>query len=701
MTAIALPLLREDLDLLEGPVSRDGEPTWTIFDPVRNRYFRIRQIAFDLLSHWYAGDSDRLLEAVSTHTGRSLQQEDVEWMIHFLRANFLVKRVSQDDIAQLEHVAEAGRTSFHLWLLHRYLFFRIPLVRPQKFLQKTMPYVEHLYSKKVLWVMLLLGLLGVFLVSRQWDTFLSTFLHFFSWDGVLWYALTLVIVKIIHELGHAYTAYRAGCRVPSMGVAFLVMWPVLYTDTTDAWRLRNRHQKLAIGAAGIGVELGLALIATLLWSFLPEGAAKSAAFLVATITWVMSLAINLNPLMRFDGYYLLSDWLEVDNLQDRSFALAKWWLRERLFGFDEPAPEYFTRSMRNGLIAFGIATWIYRFFLFLGIAILVYSFFFKLLGILLFVLELLWFIAVPIYRECKEWWNRRKTMTMNKRVGRTAIIAIAMLALGLIPWQRTIHLPSLYDAREQVAVYAPLPAKLEQLLVQRDDTVSKGQTLLTLSSEELEQSIKSAELQVQNYRLLLSRQSASYSDRQKVRITQQQLDSELAKLTSLHSQKELLKIKSPIDGVVRELDSLLQQGVWVNDSTPMLVVVKPKTGKLIAYISEKDVDRIRFGASAHFYPDELSEESFQASVDFIAETDTYWLEEPLLASVYGGSIAVEQDEKKRLTPLQGLYKIEFTINREAPESVQRGVVHIEAEAKSIFKQWFESIYAVLIRESGF
>ncbi|MGB0734180.1 MAG: hypothetical protein ACPGPF_10450, partial [Pontibacterium sp.] len=192
MDTIALPPLREDLDLLEGPVSRYGEPTWTIVDPVRNRYFRIKRAAFDLLSYWHIGDSKGVLETVYANTGSQLQMSDIEWLLHFLRSNFLVKRESEADIEQLTKVASAGRSSAPMWLLHRYLFFRIPLVHPQSFLQKTMPYVEVLYSANARWLILLCGVLGVYQVSRQWDSFLSTFLHFFSWDGVLWYALTLL-----------------------------------------------------------------------------------------------------------------------------------------------------------------------------------------------------------------------------------------------------------------------------------------------------------------------------------------------------------------------------------------------------------------------------------------------------------------------------------------------------------------------------
>jgi len=157
--------------------------------------------------------------------------------------------------------------------------------------------------------------------------------------GVFLYALTLFFVKMLHELGHAYTARHYGLRVPTMGLAFLIFWPMFYTDNSDAWKLRKRTSRMAIAGAGTLVELGLAVPATFLWSFLPDGPLRSACFLIAATTWISSLLINLNPFLRFDGYYLLSDFLNVPNLQARAFALGKWHLRRFLAGIESPCPD--------------------------------------------------------------------------------------------------------------------------------------------------------------------------------------------------------------------------------------------------------------------------------------------------------------------------------------------------------------------------
>ncbi len=200
-------------------------------------------------------------------------------------------------------------------------------------------------------------------------------------------------MKAIHELGHALMATRYGVKVPSMGVALMVLAPFLYSDVSDAWRLASRRQRLAIDWAGILAELMLASVALTAWVFLPDGMLKTIAFVTATTSLVMSLVLNLNPFMRFDGYYILADWTGIPNLQTRAIVVGRWLMREVLFGLGAQPPEPFSRRALVILALYAYAIWIYRFFLFLGIALLVYHATFKVLGIILFLIEIGWFIA--------------------------------------------------------------------------------------------------------------------------------------------------------------------------------------------------------------------------------------------------------------------------------------------------------------------
>ena len=147
----------------------------------------------------------------------------------------------------------------------------------------------------------------------------------------------------------------------------------IYTDTSETWKLRSHRHRLAVSAAGILVEMALAGLATLAWALLEDGALRQAMLYLATTGWALSLALNASPFMRFDGYFILSDLLDFPNLHERSGAAARAWLRRTLLGWDEPDSEPLPASMRQALIAFALATWIYRFVVFAGIAVAVYQ----------------------------------------------------------------------------------------------------------------------------------------------------------------------------------------------------------------------------------------------------------------------------------------------------------------------------------------
>ena len=161
-----------------------------------------------------------------------------------------------------------------------------------------------------------------------------------------------------------------------METAFLVLWPVLYTDTNDAWKLPSVRQRQLINAAGVAAELALACLALLACHLLPEGPLRAAAFLLATTTWIMTLAVNLNPFMRFDGYFLMSDALGIENLHEHAFALGRWRLREWLFDLREAAPEPLVSGQTLALDLVCIWRLLYRLVPFVGIALLVYHLFF-------------------------------------------------------------------------------------------------------------------------------------------------------------------------------------------------------------------------------------------------------------------------------------------------------------------------------------
>lgn len=698
-----LPPLRQELKLLPGPTDADGRPSWTIHDPVRNRFHRISREAYDLLTFWHLGNGKAVADAVEKARGQRPHDASIEWLTHFLRTNFLVQQHSKEGIQGLARIAAAGKRNLIRRVLGQYLFFRIPLVRPQKFLDATANVADILTSRAVIATVLLLGLVGLFLVVRQWDAFTATFLHFFTWEGVLWYGLALIFTKILHELGHAYTAVRAGCRVPTMGVAFLVLWPVLYTDTSDSWRLVSRRKRLGIGAAGMSTELLLACLATFLWSFLPDGPVRSAAFLIATVTWVMTLAVNLNPFMRFDGYYLLSDALGVENLQDRAFNQAKWWLREKLFGFKEPPPEVFSRRMGRFLIIYAVATWLYRLVLFAGIALLVYGMFFKVLGVLLFLAEIILLIVMPIWREIKAILKRRGKIRFNRQLIVSIVFIFLLLGWISIPWRTEIDVPAYIVTKNHSVVFAPEAARIKAINVHRGQRIDAGQPLITLSSDELVQEIRKVKLSIQMRAELIRREAAGGQERARIQILRQDMQSDQARLETYNNLQNNLNIRARLSGVVAQLDEQLHVGMYINENQSLMVLADPQQLHAVGYIAENRLNEIQSGDTATFYPDDATRTPVEMVVTTVAAINSTQLDEPYLASTYGGPIAVEQDDNQRLVPVEGIYRVVFEPLEQtpAPGQIIRGVIKLDGEPHSLIADFMRKAYSVLLREGNF
>ncbi|KFX20408.1 HlyD family efflux transporter periplasmic adaptor subunit [Pectobacterium betavasculorum] len=704
LPAAGLSPLRDELILHAGPANRDGSPSWTLEDPLRGLYFRIGWAEMAMLSRWSMGNAEQIVAEVNQTSALTLDDSDVQYFNRFLQANSLTRVSGDDALAQFTRQVEQSRVSIWRKLLKNYLFFRIPLWHPDRFLGATLPWIAPLFSRTFLKLTLLVAVLGLFLAGRQWETFKHTFLHFFTLEGAALAGLTLCFTKILHEFGHAYTCKRFGARVATMGVAFLVMMPVLYTDTSGSWKLTRRRQRMAIGAAGMMTELVLAAWATLAWSFLPDGMLRSAAFMLATTTWIMTLAINLSPLMRFDGYFLLSDGLQVPNLQNRGFAIGRWQMREWLFGLGDTPPEHFPRWLQRTLVGYAFAVWIYRFFLFTGIAILVYHMAFKLLGMLLFAIEIGYFVVMPVVNEIREWSKRRKDYRMNRNMTTTLSVSAVVLLLLMIPWQRSVYAPALLRAEQQSSLYMPVPAMIQRIEVQVGQPVDAGQTLFTLSSDALAHERQQLERQIatlnwQSTFQVFNKEAAG--DHQRVK---QEQEAALQKLQVLQRQSEQLTVRAPIDGVVADMATPLETGEWLGQGEWLAVVTKPTGGLVEAFVSEKDWQRLSTGGKGTFYLQDVSRSSLPLTIVEIASTATRDLNAtPELASVYGGDIATLSDSQRKLHPEQAVYRVLLSLPADyrAQPQVLRGTVVMDGEAQSLLIRGWKVVSAVLIRELSF
>ncbi|MGL5599701.1 MAG: HlyD family efflux transporter periplasmic adaptor subunit [Silvania sp.] len=685
------PALREELQLRDAGINRDGSPAWHLNDPVRNLWFRLGWLEIEILKRWPLGKPQAIADDINARTTLQVLPEDVDEFVGFLQQHQLLK-------------IPRYRPEKSLWthLLHSYLFIRIPLVHPGKMLKTLLPWVSFLFSRTFLLLTVLAGLTGLTLAARQWDSVEATLQNAVSWQGALGFMLALVLSKCWHELGHAFMATRYGVRVGHMGVALLVMLPMAYTDTGESWKLSRSRERLKIACAGIMAELVLAAWATLLWSFAPEGAFKNALFFLATTAWVMTVAINASPFMRFDGYFILCDWLDFPGLHERAGAWAKRAMRKVLLGLEDPLPDNVSRGFSRALTLFAFATWFYRLMLFIGIAIVVYHAFFKALGVFLFVIEIMTFVVLPMIRELKVWWQRRAEIRRTRRL-RIVLVLAALFAVLLLPWSRSVSMPGVIDAALVQPLYTPFGAMMLKARVQDGETVKKGQLLFELDAPQPE---------TDEHKAIAMRQAWEASARgaqglDKESAARQVLAEQMARQFALQQRAGNMELRrlqlfAAIDGRIEERNLTLQEGSWVSPGDRIATVIDASRWRVDALVTEDDLQRIKQGASANvFLPGQI--QPLSGTVVSVDQHSLAKLPSMALAKEFGGTITLApRVPPKELKPEKVWYRVSIQGNDGQPSIAREMPVQVvvKSDGQSLAHRWINSAMLMLIQQSG-
>ncbi|MBF0307851.1 MAG: peptidase M50, partial [Alphaproteobacteria bacterium] len=435
-----LPPIRGELRLVGRSRDVAGHQVRVIYDPLRHCFFEMGPLAFEMLRRWGLGTADRLLAET-----RGATKADLAALLDFLDRNELLSRPR----------AARPTTTRLIPLLMSLLFFRVPLVRPDRALGVMAEALSFLFDARFVAVVAALGVAGLVLVVRQGADWSDAFARAFDPSGAWAIVAAVIGAKLIHELGHALAAKRRGCHVPSMGVAFMLGVPLPFTDLNDTWRLERAADRFSVAAGGMAAETMLAAFATWGWLLLPDGPARGACFHLASVGWFATLVVNLNPFLRFDGYYMLSDALGIPNLQERAFRMGRWALRRLALGWPVPPDEPGSAGLRLFLAAFAWATWVVRAIVFLGIAVAVYHLMAKALGVVMMALEVLLLVVGPMWRELRVWWRERAVWAGRPR-GWAGLALLGGLVVWLVvPQSFGLDLPAVAGPAASVRVFPP------------------------------------------------------------------------------------------------------------------------------------------------------------------------------------------------------------------------------------------------------
>jgi putative peptide zinc metalloprotease protein len=628
--------LRNDLQLFENKNSDLNSKSWMLFDPVADKYYRIGEKEHFILSFLSKPFTINSIFQNAKAVNDKITLSDINAVISFLfSSNLLLPAFGSTEsrVKQIKLLKEKNRLNV---LLSSYLFFRIPLWKPDKFLSDTLETVETLFNKYLLTILFFLALCGYFLLITHWQKFEITMIDSLNYAGMIKYGITVIFLKVLHEFAHAYTAKSAGVRVRRFGIGFIVFFPRFFTDITDSWRINDKKKKILIDGAGILTELLIGGIAVIFWIYSGPGIIKTIAYYVFAVSIINTVLINGNPFIRYDGYYILMDFINIDNLQQRSKLLISQAFREKLFGIKTNVPFSYTGLKKNLIIIYGISSFIYRFFLYTGIILIVYYKFTKFIGIILAILEVYVLVLRPFYKETQGIMKSIKK-TDRKKLIITSLGTIFILFIFLVPLPWTISLPCITGSSRDNIIYIQSQGFLKKIAKKNNSRVKKGETLFILDNPQLlkEKDILLKNLNIKNIELD-QLNSTSDKNRLESRNTKiQQIEHIKNSIKENQRKIDLLKIKSPIEGTFVIFNWNMKSGKWLNFGEPVGEVFSPDNILIYAYAKEKSADSFKLTQQVNIFLND-NIKKFKGEITRINPVPTKeWHPSPLLSSSNG------------------------------------------------------------------
>lgn len=687
-------LLSDQWHLVEGlqaelrpdcPVRRQefrGRLWYVVSDPFSNRHFRLRPEAWRFLSaldrRRTVGECWRTLLEKSPESAPG-QREVIELLAQLHGANLLLVDSSLESWSMIDRRRkEQQRTARQQWL--NFLFLRIPLFDPNALLEKLNGVGRRALGPAgaVLWAVTLLA--GAKAVIENAGLLREQTQGVLALSNLAWLYVTWALVKVFHELGHGMMTKRFGGEVRSCGVMLLVFTPVPFVDASAAWTFRARWQRLLVGAGGMMFELFLAAIAALVWARTGgEGAVGQVAYNVMFLASVSTVFFNANPLLRFDGYYLLADAVGVPNLHQQAARQWRRWFERWGLGIDGPAPVSPTRGGAVGLGAYGAAAAVYRVFVLLVIVAFIAGQLFE-VGLLLAVFGLVAWLGAPVIRFYRYLFAESQARDARPRALLWGVGLPVVLGAGLmiVPMPQAVRAPGVVEGGWTSEVFAGAPGRIAELPVASGQTVEAGEILVRLESPDLvgqREELEALRREVQVRRAMAWSRLPAVIDP-----LDQQLRSIEAQLRENAVRQAALVVTAPRAGIWSAPALEMRLGAEVPRGTLLGRLRGEETLRFTTIVRARDVDRLTRsqrkdgevrlrGAAA---------EAISVRLAALRPAESRRLPSPALGWRAGGEVPTDPEDPAGVRALDPFFVMEATLPEKAAPALylRTGVLRI-------------------------
>lgn len=628
--------LRSDLVLHD----QETERYQVLEDLSKNAFYRLGRNESCFVSHLMkSGDAEAAFQSVST--GPTDERETMSRK----QANRLCSWLLITGLTELKYEGKLASPPAKKSILVTPFFAKLPLLNPDKLLTRLAPKINWAVSWHASLVGLCIALFAVLLTTGRWSEFYASYDNLFtSWRWISLLAIWCGL-KVLHELFHAATCKRYGGTVPVAGVAFILLMPIAFVDVTSCWRFPARWQRLHVTLAGVIGELFIAGVALIAWNLTSSLVWQQVAADVVLLASVSSLVFNLNPLLKFDGYYALSDATGVDNLYDYGHRYSRYWVDRYLLGLREKQPDM-PRGHGNWVKTFGLMAAVWRVLTLIALTCAAATIFHG-AGVAIATAGAIVFFVRPLVNQLVRIWKmwREDKLLVGRFAVRMGLIAGVLTALLFgLPTELRRTVPAIVEYDPPAVVRAPIEGFIESVLVNDGELVEAGQLLLTMRNDNLAIQLSAARKELvqieQEVRAAQwNRDSTLFGDAQSRQIAVRQLVDELVR------RAKELEVRAPTAGrvVSRNLQTL--QGTYIREGVELAAVgneFKKRVKISLGFHESSQMDRwqaelVRISLTG--------QPSILRKVDLIESRASNAPPDPALCAPSGGSLPVLQNEQ--------------------------------------------------------
>jgi putative peptide zinc metalloprotease protein len=677
-----------------------GRVYWVVKDPVGLQYFRFEEEEFAVLQML---DGESSLEEIAERFERefppqTIRVEELQNFIGMLHRSGLVLSDAVGQGVQLKKRRDQKKRQELIQGISNIMSFRLRGIDPERILNAMYPWVRWFFTGPATICSLILALSALTLVIVQFDVFqskLPAFNSFFAAQNWLLMAGVLCVTKIIHEFGHGMSCKHFGGECHEMGIMFLVLTPCLYCNVSDSWMLPNRWHRAAIGAAGMYVEVVMASIATFIWWFSEPGFLNYLCLNVMFVSSVSTIMFNANPLMRYDGYYILSDILEIPNLRQKASTILNRKLGKLCLGLEEPDDPFLPHRHQTLFALYTVASAIYRWVVLLSILYFLNKVFepygLKILGQAIALASIYGMVVMPFWKIFKFFRVPGRLSKVKKvRMYATLAVIIAVAAgVWFIPFPLSVLAEFELQPRDAESVCIEVEGTLEEVFVEPGQQVEEGQLLARLSNIDLELEIErlrgereSNQAQLDNYKLM------QFHDVQaglQIEVIQQRLTGLDEQLNQKLRDIKRLELRAPRAGTIipppyrpdQRGDMQIELAGWAGwpmekrnlgatftpDGTENFFcqIGDPDLWDAVLVIDQRDMDLVRAGQQVRLMFNESAYHVFVSTLESLANGQMEQVS-PRLSSTSGGAVPAQHDQSGAVKPLSTSYQAEVRLD---------------------------------------